>query len=120
MSPYPVKIRDMVEILVEHSESSFLTMNADCEEAYAYFDQTCIEPREIFVAVPVKHRNNKIKLINPSNLPIHFEWKKIKENNLDVSFTPNQGTVNPRSFVEITYSFLFHTSNFTLIFSSEC
>ena len=90
--------------MIENSESLFINIHADCQEANAYIDKTLINPVNIFVGVPINFENNLFRIVNPSNLPINFELQSI--NNPDekiIEFYPRRGTVRPRSYVEISY-----------------
>jgi len=97
--------------LVQNSESLFINVHADCQEAVAYIDKIHINPLNIFVSVPISFENNTIRIVNPSNLQINFEWDNI--NNLDekiIEFYPRKGVVKPRSYVEISYSMTYFMS----------
>jgi len=116
MSPYPITFRDTLEIMIEHSDSYYININAGCEEAFGYLDTTIIKPDQIFVTVPVTFNSNKFKLINPTNIPLHFNWDEIINDEMKAVFSPRQGVVPPRSYQEISFEFIFFTSNITLLF----
>jgi len=98
--------------MVMHSDSIFVNWHADCQEAFAYLDKTFINPKSIYVSVPVTYDNNSIKIINPSNLPVNFEWEnKNIEDDKYIEFSPKKGTIQLKSSVEITYKMLFYLSN---------
>lgn len=99
--------------MVQSSESLFINVYADCQEAFAYIDKTLINPANLFVGVPINFENNLVRIVNPSNLPINFEWQTI--NNPDekiIEFYPRRGIVRPRSYVEISYRMTYFSSNF--------
>lgn len=94
-----------------NSSSIFINFHADCQKPLAYLDKYYILPRSIFVNVPLSFENNKLKLINPSNLPFHFEWEylKIPDEKL-VEFYPKTGIVQPKSSVEISFKIIYYSS----------
>jgi len=99
--------------MVMHSESIFVNYHADCQEAFAYLDKTLIIPKTIYVSVPLTFENNCFKLINPSNLPINFEWQNVNiEDEKFVEFSPLSGTIQPKSSVDISYRMIFYSSKF--------
>ena len=104
MSPYPKSFRDILEIMIEHSDSYYININADCEEAFGYLDTTLITSKEIFLTVPL---NSHLKIINPTNIPLHFKWGEVNNEELKAVFHPKQGLVRPRSFQEIKCEFTF-------------
>jgi hypothetical protein len=120
VSAYPKYKFDQIEIMVMHSDSVFVNCHADCQEAYAYLSKTLITPKNIYVSVPITYDNNSLKIINPSNLPINFDWENLKiEDEKYIEFSPTKGTVQPKSSVEISYRMIFYLSklnfNYNLI-----
>jgi hypothetical protein len=112
MCPYPKLLEDTLEIMIENSESYFVNIHADCQEASAYLDTTIIQPSNIYVSVPIRYRDNIINLVNPSNLPIKFRWEEVfKNDEIKVSFSPNVGILPPRSKKEIRFSATYFSSN---------
>lgn len=98
--------------MIENSESYFINIHADCQEALAYLDTTIIQPSNIYVSVPIKFKDNIINLINPSNLPIKFRWEEVfKNEEIKVSFSPNVGIIPPKSKKEIRFSATYFSSN---------
>lgn len=98
--------------MIESSESYFINIHADCQEALAYLDTTIIQPSNIYVSVPIKFKDNIINLINPSNLPIKFRWEEVfKNEEIKVSFSPNVGIIPANSKKEIRYSATYFSSN---------
>jgi hypothetical protein len=96
---------------VQNSDSYFIRVFADCQECLAYIDKALIRPKNVFVGVPISFENNLLRIINPSNLPINYEW----ESNFDseektIEFYPVKGTVKARSFVEIYYKMTYYQS----------
>ncbi len=146
MSAYPKFLQDTLEIMLQHSDSYFINILADCQEAYAYLDMTVIQPKDIFVSVPIKFMNMKpniytltgnhipnsysspninknkenisdkekeniIRLVNPSNLPIKFKWEESFKLDIErISFSPNNGIVPPRSSRDIKISSTYFKS----------
>ena len=84
-----------------------------------------IKPKNIYVGVPITFNDNAIRIINPSNLPINFEWENIFiPDEKIIEFSPITGTIPPRSFIEIHYKMTFNLSkkkyfNFKIIFSVQ-
>ena len=94
-----------------HSESVFINYHADCQEAFAYLNKTLIFPKSIYVSVPITYENNSFKIINPSNLPINFEWENVNiEDEKFIEFSPVKGTIQPKSYVDISYKMIFYSS----------
>lgn len=97
--------------MVENSDSLYLNISADCQEAFAYIQNPLIEPEEIYVSVPFIYKTNYVKLINPSNLAITFEWIcKSEKDIIEAEFIPKQGTLEPRSDTLIRYNITYHSS----------
>ena len=110
-SSYPIKLEEMIEIMVKNAESKFIRLKANCQIAECYLNQTCIKPDDIHISTPVKYGNNSFKMINPSNLPINFKWEKIDiPEQKYIIFFPEEGVVLPNSECEINYKMIFHTS----------
>lgn len=98
--------------MVMHSDSVFVNYHADCQEAYAYLNKTLILPKDIYVSVPITFENNSLQIVNPSNLPISFEWENLNiEDEKYIEFSPTKGTVPPKSSVVILYRMIFYSSN---------
>ncbi len=94
-----------------HSESILVNYHGDCQEVFAYLDKTLIIPKSIYVSVPATCENNSFNIINPSNLPINFEWENINiEDEKSVEFYPMKGVVEPKSSVNITFRAIYHLS----------
>lgn len=111
MSAYPKYIIDQIEILVLHSDSVFINYHVDCQEAFAYLSKTLISPQSIYVSVPITFEKNNFKIINPSNLPINFEWETINiPEDKFIEFTPSKGVIQPKSALEISYKMIFYSS----------
>jgi len=109
-------VNEQVEVMIQYSESLFINIHADCQEAFAYIDKTLINPVNFFVGVPISFENNIIRIVNPSNLPIDFEWLTV--NNPDekiIEFYPRRGIVRPRSYVEVSYRMTFFLSNYKFL-----
>lgn len=102
---------DQIEVLIENSDSFFINVFADCQEAFAYIDKVFINPSSIYVGVPVKYQNNQVRIFNPSNLPINYEWENVYDQDEKIiEFFPNKGSIKPRSYVEIFYKMTFFIS----------
>lgn len=98
--------------MVMHSDSVFVNYHADCQEAYAYLNKTLIAPKNIYVSVPITFENNSLRVINPSNLPVSFEWENANiEDEKYIEFSPLKGTIQPRSYVDVSYRMIFYSSN---------
>ncbi len=103
--------------MVQHSESLFISIHADCQEAFAYIDKVLINPVNIFVTVPISFENNLIRIVNPSNLPVNFEWENIHSpDEKIIQFYPRKGLIKPRSYVEISYKMIYYMSKFFYFF----
>lgn len=97
--------------MIMHSESLFVNFHADCQQPLAYLDKNYIVPKNIFVNVPISFEHNTIKIINPSNLPINFEWENVKiQEEKYIEFYPQSGIVNPNSSIEIYFKMLYYSS----------
>ena len=112
LSPYPIKIEDKlntIEVLIKNGrKNEYINFNIQCEEAEAYIEDTFIIPKEIFLTMPIQHNNNKITIINPSNLPIHFKWDNVFETDkLTADFEPNTGVVPPHGKVDINFKIVY-------------
>jgi len=112
LSPYPIKIEDelnTIEVLIKNGrKNEYINFNIQCEEAEAYIEDTFIIPKEIFLTMPIQHNNNKITIINPSNLPIHFKWDNVFETDkLTAEFEPNTGEVPPHGKIEINFKIVY-------------
>ena len=112
LSPYPIKIEDKlntIEVLIKNGrKNEYINFNIQCEEAEAYIEDTFIIPKEIFLTMPIQHNNNKITIINPSNLPIHFKWDNVFENDkLTAEFEPNTGVVPPHGKIDINFKIVY-------------
>ena len=112
LSPYPIKIEDKlntIEVLIKNGrKNEYINFNIQCEEAEAYIEDTFIIPKEIFLTMPIQHNNNKITIINPSNLPIHFKWDNVFENDkLTAEFEPNTGVVQPHGKIDINFKIVY-------------
>ena len=112
LSPYPIKIEDKlntIEVLIKNGrKNEYINFNIQCEEAEAYIEDTFIIPKEIFLTMPIQHNNNKITIINPSNLPIHFKWDNVFENDkLTADFEPNTGVVPPHGKIDINFKIVY-------------
>ena len=112
LSPYPIKIEDKlntIEVLIKNGrKNEYINFNIQCEEAEAYIEDTFIIPKEIFLTMPIQHNNNKITIINPSNLPIHFKWDNVFETDkLTAEFEPNTGVVPPHGKVDINFKIVY-------------
>ncbi len=111
MTPYPKHLQDNLEIMIENSKSFYVNLEANCQEAIAYLDTTVIQPNDIYVSVPIRFKDNIIKIVNPSNLPVNFRWEEIfKNEEIKVSFSPNNGVVEPRSVRDIRFSATYYSS----------
>ena len=107
-SPFPVLYREIIEIMVENSESTYINIYGDVQEAIAYLSAIEVIPSNIYVSVPIVYNNNIITLVNPSNIPISFNWKNIFINDdITAEFSPSIGTVPPKSSLDISYKVLF-------------
>jgi hypothetical protein len=97
--------------MILHSDSIFINYHADCQQPLAYLDRYYILPSNIFVNLPLSFEQNKIKIINPSNLPIHFEWENVKipEEKL-IEFSPKKGKVLPNSSLDIYFTMIYYSS----------
>lgn len=112
VSAYPKYINEQIEVMVQNSDSLFINIHADCQEAFAYIDKILINPANIFVGVPINYENNLIRIVNPSNLPINFEWETLNDpDEKIIEFYPRRGTVRPRSYVEVSYRMTYYMSN---------
>ena len=112
LSPYPIKIENelnTIEVLIKNGrKNEYINFNIQCEEAEAYIEDTFIIPKEIFLTMPIQHNNNKITIINPSNLPIHFKWDNVFENDkLTADFEPNTGVVPPHGKIDINFKIVY-------------
>ena len=97
--------------MIENSESIFLNIFADCQESYAYVENPIIEPKNIFLSVPIQSNNNIIKLVNPSNLPVRFKWENIFEKDKRiVEFKPHTGLIDPNSYILIEHNITYYSS----------
>lgn len=98
--------------MIEHSESLFLNIFADCQEAYAYIENPIIRSETITLGIPITVGDNMIKIVNPSNLPINFKWENIYEaDKRSCEFIPNSGLIEPNSYVMIKHKIIYYTSN---------
>ena len=102
--------------MIKHSDSMFINYHADCQQPLAYLDKNYILPSNIFVNVPLSFEQNILRIINPSNLPINFEWENIKipEEKL-VEFNPISGIIEPNSSVEISFRMIYYSSKYNFI-----
>ena len=112
LSAYPIKIEDelnTIEVLIKNGrKNEYINFNIQCEEAEAYIEDTFIIPKEIFLTMPIQHNNNKITIINPSNLPIHFKWDNVFEaDKLTAEFEPNTGEVPPHGKIDINFKIVY-------------
>ena len=112
LSPYPIKIENelnTIEVLIKNGrKNEYINFNIQCEEAEAYIEDTFIIPKEIFLTMPIQHNNNKITIINPSNLPIHFKWDNVFEvDKLTAEFEPNTGEVPPHGKIDINFKIVY-------------
>ena len=112
LSPYPIKIENelnTIEVLIKNGrKNGYINFNIQCEEAEAYIEDTFIIPKEIFLTMPIQHNNNKITIINPSNLPIHFKWDNVFEaDKLTAEFEPNTGEVPPHGKIDINFKIVY-------------
>ncbi|MCQ2816949.1 MAG: hypothetical protein MJ252_06765 [archaeon] len=107
-SPYAIHIEKdkTIEVEVENGLSDYINYIAQCEQIEAYIENTIITPKEIFLSQSIKGDNdNKIFIINPSNLPIHFKWDNVYEaDHRMINFEPFEGEIPPHSKQEIKYS----------------
>ena len=109
-SPYPIHLENdyTFEVLAENAESAFINFTAQCEEAFAFIENTMIIPKEIFLTMPIVANNNTITIINPSNLPITFKWDNLFEaDRITAEFEPNSGTIPPHSKQNITFKIIY-------------
>ena len=112
LSPYPIRISDennTIEILIKNgSKNAYINFKVQCEEAEAYITETFIQPKEIFLTMPIQHNNNIITIINPSNLPIHFKWDNVFEvDKLSAEFEPNTGVITPHGKVDVNFKIVY-------------
>ena len=112
LSPYPIRISDennTIEILIKNGPTNaYINFKAQCEEAEAYITETFIQPKEIFLTMPIQHNNNIITIINPSNLPIHFKWDNVFEvDKLSAEFEPNTGVIAPHGKVDVNFKIVY-------------
>ena len=112
LSPYPVRIENelnTIEVLVKDGQKNeYINFSAQCEEAEAYITETFLYPKEIFLTMPIQHNNNKITIINPSNLPIHFKWDNVFEvDKLSAEFEPNTGEIPPHGKMDINFKIVY-------------
>ena len=112
LSPYPIRIEDennTIEVLIRNgTKNAYVNFKAQCEEAEAYITETFIIPKEIFLTMPIKHNNNIITIINPSNLPIHFKWDNVFEvDKLSAEFEPNTGEIPPHGKADINFKIVY-------------
>ena len=111
ISPYPINLGkyNTIEILSKYScDNSFINFTGRCEEAIAYIEDTIIKPKQIFLTMPIIHKKNKVTIINPSNLPVHFKWDNVFEaEKLTAEFEPNEGIINPHSKIDIKYKIVY-------------
>lgn len=88
-----------------------MNIHADCQESFGFIDKILIKPKNIYVGVPITFNDNTIRIINPSNLPINFEWENIFiPDDKIIEFSPITGKIPPRSFIEIHYKMTFNLS----------
>lgn len=103
--------------MVENGDSYYLNVLADCQEAFAYIQEPLILPQEIFVEVPLVYKTNYIKLVNPSNLDISFEWiDKNEKNVLNSEFIPSKGIIKAKSDTLIRYNIIYYSSKLINIY----
>lgn len=96
--------------MIESSDSLFINLTADCQDGKAYLNKTIFTPQNIYVSVPII---DKIKIINPSNLPINFKWEEINiADKIKASFYPSKGLIQPRSEKEIKFNIIYNESNY--------
>ena len=111
ISAYPIHLGkyNTIEIISKYStENNFINFKVQCEVAEAYIENTIIQPKEIFLTMPIIHKKNTVTIINPSNLPIHFKWDNVFEaEKLTAEFEPNEGVINPHSKIDITYKIVY-------------
>jgi hypothetical protein len=113
MSPYPKYINDTIEIMIKNSESYFVNLHADCQEAFAYIDTTSILPTNIYVSVQINYKENYFQLINPSNLPINFSFDEIDiPDKVEIHLSPNNGKIPPRTAKMIKFNATYYQSNY--------
>jgi hypothetical protein len=61
--------------------------------------------------MPLQNENNIVELVNPSNLPVHFEWDNVHiADELIAEFSPSNGIVNPKSSLRIKYKVIYYKS----------
>ena len=109
-SPYPIQIEknSTIEVMVEDSSSNYINYTVQCEEAFAYIENTMIIPKEIFLTMPIVANNNTITIVNPSNLPVSFKWDNLFEaDKITAEFEPNSGTIMPHSKQEIKFKIIY-------------
>jgi len=95
-----------------NSDSLFVNYHADCQQPLAHLDKYYILPKNIFVNLPLSFEQNKLRIVNPSNLPINFEWENVKiPQEKSIEFTPLTGTVMPNSSVDIYFKMIYYSSN---------
>lgn len=108
---YPIKYEDLIEINVLNGVSKFVRVKANCQLADCYIDQTLIAPEEIFISTPIFYKDNSFRMINPSNLPVNFDWQTTDDpEEKQILFYPRKGVIQPNSEVVIKYQIIFHTS----------
>lgn len=110
-SPTKYIYDSQIEVMVENSNSYHVSIYANVQEAFAYLSYLYINPKAIFLSMPLQHDNNVVDIVNPSNLPVHFEWENINiPDELFVEFYPQSGVVNPKSSFSIKYKIIYYKS----------
>jgi len=110
-SPTKYIYDSQIEVMVENSNSSLVSIYANVQKAFAYLSYLYIRPKAIFLSMPLQHDNNVVDIINPSNLPIHYEWENINiPDELFVEFYPPQGVINPKSSFSVRYKIIYYKS----------
>lgn len=109
-TPYPIKFEDLIQVDVMNVDPKFIRVKANCQLADCYLEETLIAPEEAFISTPIKYKSNSFKMINPSNLPVSFNWETIENEDKVIKFEPKIGTILPNSVCEIKYNIIYHTS----------
>jgi len=110
-------IEEFFEVLVKDSKSLFFQILCEVQKPKVYLSKEVVTLGKIYAGVKEvvdhdigKHKQQSLELVNYGNLPVKFKWEELDDPKKSiVRFSPNRGTIPPKSKVRISFEITVFT-----------
>jgi len=115
-------ISDIIEVMVLDGDTHYLFLKAEIQDVHVGLSRHEMSFPELYAGkyyeIDQRH-DQSLKIVNYGNIPAHFKWRSTSPEELNCTFEPAEGVVEPKSELPITFKFTPHLgANVNRIF--EC